>query len=302
MKRSDIKLPFGLQQSTGLIVHISEVERGRMCNCVCPSCQVPLNAHKGEILQHHFKHDTGDECAGGLESAIHLAAKQLIKKHKQITLPERIAEVSVQDARGRSYKEKSVFVKNKEIRYFDSVEEVELHGMKADIFAKSDNQPLIIEIFYRHKVDDQKREKIKTANISAIEIDLSDLEPDNVKNWHSFWLSINEIRRIEWLHHAKYDEEIKKLENSIALKMQDDDEKYWRRVLMKLSKNKKLNVAYIQFRKGFSAKTVKVMENILIDLDSKGRVLGIEVLDLTELAPALKLLNKGTAEKRLKAA
>ena len=71
---------------------------------------------------------------------------------------------------------------------------------------------------------------------------------------------------------------------------------------MKLSKNKKLNVAYVQFRKGSSVKTVKVMENILIDLDAKGRILGIEVLDLAELAPALKLLNKGTSEKRPRAA
>jgi uncharacterized protein YuzE len=71
---------------------------------------------------------------------------------------------------------------------------------------------------------------------------------------------------------------------------------------MRVSKNKKLNVAYVQFRKGSSAKTVRVMENILIDFDAKGKILGIEVLDLAELAPALKILNKGTSEKRPRAA
>jgi len=71
---------------------------------------------------------------------------------------------------------------------------------------------------------------------------------------------------------------------------------------MKVSKNKKLNVAYVQFRKGSSAKTVRVMENILIDFDAKGKILGKEVLDLAELAPALKILNKGTSEKRPRAA
>jgi uncharacterized protein YuzE len=62
---------------------------------------------------------------------------------------------------------------------------------------------------------------------------------------------------------------------------------------MKVSKSKKIDVAYVQFRKGSAIKTVEIMENILIDLDSKGRVLGIEVLSLEELAPELKLLKKG---------
>ena len=71
---------------------------------------------------------------------------------------------------------------------------------------------------------------------------------------------------------------------------------------MKVTKNKKLDLAYIQFRKGSVSKTVKVMEEILIDLDSKGRVIGIEVLALAEMAPALKILNHGINVKKARAA
>ena len=62
---------------------------------------------------------------------------------------------------------------------------------------------------------------------------------------------------------------------------------------MKVTKNKKLDLAYVQFRKGNIHKTVKIRDDLLIDLDKEGRILGIEVLSLSELAPSLKLIQRG---------
>ncbi|TIG87143.1 competence protein CoiA family protein, partial [Legionella pneumophila] len=81
MKSLKIKLPFGLNENN-VIVHITNVESGKNCNCICPSCSSPLIAAKGTKNQHHFKHTTTIECEGGLESAIHMAAKQIIKGAK----------------------------------------------------------------------------------------------------------------------------------------------------------------------------------------------------------------------------
>lgn len=61
---------------------------------------------------------------------------------------------------------------------------------------------------------------------------------------------------------------------------------------MKVTRDKKLNVAYVQFRKGSAAKTVKLRGGLLMDLDRKGQILGIEVLSLNETAPALKATKK----------
>lgn len=58
---------------------------------------------------------------------------------------------------------------------------------------------------------------------------------------------------------------------------------------MKVTLNKRLNVGYIEFKKAKITKTVKFRPNILIDVDRKGAVVGIEVLDLT-LAPKLRPL------------
>ncbi|HCE4574146.1 hypothetical protein P3719_23445 [Vibrio parahaemolyticus] len=50
-------LPFGLKD--GKYYDVSEVERGRACGCICPSCKQVLVAKKGDPLKmaHHFAHD-----------------------------------------------------------------------------------------------------------------------------------------------------------------------------------------------------------------------------------------------------
>ncbi|ROV57935.1 hypothetical protein EGH82_20790 [Vibrio ponticus] len=50
-------IPFGLKQ--GKFYDVSEVERGRSCGCICPSCKQTLVARKGdpEKKVHHFAHD-----------------------------------------------------------------------------------------------------------------------------------------------------------------------------------------------------------------------------------------------------
>ncbi len=222
-----IKLPFGINENN-TIIHVADVERGKKCNCVCPSCRVPLIAAKGSKKQHHFKHATGNECEHGLESAIHLAAKQKIIEKKQITLPKYIYIASATDSRGFKHKESKNFLSHEKIILFDSMqEEKELYGMKVDILAKKGNNLLIIEIFYRHKVDDQKIEKIKNANISAIEIDLSDLMTEDVEDSEAFWSYINDPKHVQWLHNAKAHTTIyPELINQLAVKVQKQEKEY----------------------------------------------------------------------------
>lgn len=56
---------------------------------------------------------------------------------------------------------------------------------------------------------------------------------------------------------------------------------------MSLTKNKKLDIAYVQLKKGRVKETVEIRPGILIDLDRSGNILGIEVLSLRSIAPAL---------------
>ncbi|KHE92892.1 MAG: hypothetical protein K8F52_17680 [Candidatus Scalindua rubra] len=220
-----IKLPFGLDKNNTL-VHISDVENGKNCGCVCPSCQSPLIAAKGNIKQHHFRHDDGrDACEGGLESTVHLAAKQIISERQKITLPEYVVFSSSKDSRGKRYSK--CFIPSKTID-FDSVEEEkDLHGIRADILAKIGNRPLVIEIFYRHKVDAQKLDKIEKADISAIEIDLSGLAPKDVEDWEHFWSYLNNPQHIQWLNNARVNDNIsKQIEKELTREIQEQEKKY----------------------------------------------------------------------------
>lgn len=222
-----IKLPFGLNES-GVLVHISEVEKGKKCGCICPGCKSPLIARKGEKRQEHFKHAAVIECEDAFESAVHLAAKRIIAERKRLTLPQYPISVSKKDSRGREYTAQKTIVKHGTSIDFASVEEeVELHGMRADIVAKKGAHQLLVEIFYRHKVDDEKRKKIAEARISAIEIDLSALLPKDVEDWEAFWLYINDPQHVQWLHNAEaHHADYPELERQVAEKIQEQEGKY----------------------------------------------------------------------------
>jgi hypothetical protein len=84
-----VKNPFGLRDNK--IIHINDIplnEKGLKANCICPSCNKPLLAVLGNKQVHHFRH-YNEDCGAALQSALHLFAKQVIKKHKKIVLPSK---------------------------------------------------------------------------------------------------------------------------------------------------------------------------------------------------------------------
>ena len=221
-----IKLPFGLNENN-VLIHITDAERGKQCNCICPDCGSLLIASKGRKNQPHFKHTVINACKGGLESAIHLAAKKFIREKKQITLSKCISIASGKDSKGKEHIEQKTVVESGTIINFDLVqEEIELHEMRADILAMKYNKPLMIEVFYRHKVEDQKLAKIAAANISAIEVNLSDLTPENVKDWEAFGACINDPKRVKWLYNAKAHDYLPTLEKQLINTIREQEKKY----------------------------------------------------------------------------
>ena len=58
---------------------------------------------------------------------------------------------------------------------------------------------------------------------------------------------------------------------------------------MEISYDKQADAMYIEFRKGEFAKNKKVDDFTIIDLDVKGNILGIELLDVSKRIPAESL-------------
>ncbi len=73
----------------------NEVDRGLACNCICPVCETQLVAKKGKKNEHHFAHYNAQECAGALETVLHLKAKEVLEKTNLILIPPIEANIGI---------------------------------------------------------------------------------------------------------------------------------------------------------------------------------------------------------------
>lgn len=159
---NEVKLPWGLA-TDGRMISVDAVESGLACACVCPACERPLVAAKGEIYQHHFRHQAEQAiCLQAGESALHRYAKQLICQTLQLGYPRW----------HRGYQEKMYPVGLGAMRA--AAEEVDLYdsGIRTDVYAEFEAESIAVEIFVAHRVDANKVQRFAHYGIAAIEIDL----------------------------------------------------------------------------------------------------------------------------------
>lgn len=168
MASKRLNLTYALKD--GIITHISNVERGLKCGCSCPACGETLIARKGQHVAHHFAHQTTKDCEYGYESSLHLAAKEILSQVKKMTIPPVYIHFPY------SYKGKILLCKAKEIT-FDRVElEQRFNNVVPDVVVYAGTKRLFIEIFVTHCVDAEKLDKLRAADISTIEINLSRID------------------------------------------------------------------------------------------------------------------------------
>ncbi len=153
MKEYNVKLPCGINKD-GKVVYIKDAKNGLSCECFCPGCKQALVAKNGGTKrEYHFAHLNIAECEHGYQSALHYMGKDLFLEMEYFTF--------VKDGKSEKYK-------------IDSVElEYKIGNIIPDILITCDGKQFIVEIFVTHAVDDEKKEKIKSLKISALEIDLS---------------------------------------------------------------------------------------------------------------------------------
>lgn len=180
-----------LALKAGVVVGVSQVASGLACRCLCPSCGEPLVAKKGGLVQHHFAHQSGTECPGAHETALHLAAKQAIARRRELLLPAVLA--SFQTSRP------PLEVESAERAIFDTVAlEVAAAGMIFDALCERPVSPLIVEIRVTHAVDAAKRAKLRELGRAAIEVNLSGL-PHDLDIPRIERLVVDSVERKEWL-------------------------------------------------------------------------------------------------------
>ena len=162
-------LTYGLRNGTERdLVFIEDAENGKNCGCVCPCCGHDLVAKNGgSKKESHFAHASGAECGGARMTALHMLAQQVLEREKKVMLPAYDKKYSKHNAQPRTFDriELEEVCKNE-----DSTRRPDCVGYK-----DGSDQTLWIEIYCRHKLDDDKIEDIRNRRQYCIEIDFSDL-------------------------------------------------------------------------------------------------------------------------------
>ena len=203
---------YALDQNNQL-VHVDSVPNGLKCNCHCPSCGEKLSARQGKKKQHSFAHSSQNEfkCAYGYQTSLHLLAKEIINERCKILLPpvnydEEEFDYTKFDSESYEKIHNPLFESYK-LRA-DSVElEKQYDNFIPDIILYYKGKPLIVEIYVTHPVDDEKKNKIKTSGVSAIEFDFSKVDREiDKERLRSFFES---GENCHWIYNTKGSEKAK---------------------------------------------------------------------------------------------
>lgn len=192
---------YGIDRTTGELRNIEDVPSGLACNCVCPKCGFPLEAHKGKVQRYHFQHHSVAECEGAFESQLHLLSKDIIKENKSLMLPVYAGRYSYYPHRRQNFTE--------------VVKECVQDDLQPDCLCKytdeqGNEQTLWVEILYSHAVDEEKARKIRERNIACVEVDVSELfkdaeviDRDTLTNF-----LLNSPDRRKWINNPQGDEQV----------------------------------------------------------------------------------------------
>jgi len=164
MNNPALRLPYGMLD--GALTHVSLVPSGLGCGCRCPACDAPLLAKKGALKLHHFAHAKDADCASSVETALHLAAKQILDERRKIILP-------AVEAKLYSTRYSSVLAPEREYALERVHLERRVGSVIPDVLAYVRGRAIAIEIKVTHAVDTNKAAHFRAIGLSAIEIDLS---------------------------------------------------------------------------------------------------------------------------------
>jgi competence protein CoiA len=186
MNSSSLVQSFAVNQE-GKVVSVDEVSRGLECRCNCSICGAPLMAKQGEQRIWHFAHATGNDCEGSAETALHLAAKQVLQQSMGLEIPEIIVEGTAQLADGRRASAQEV-IPESWLDFETVLLEQELAPIRPDVIGQSGSNKFIIEIAVTHFVDEHKRALLEALGFPAIEVQL---DPSLRESWT--WDALEEI-------------------------------------------------------------------------------------------------------------
>lgn len=181
------------ERRDGTLAHITEVENGLKCDCLCADCHQPVEAHQGDVNTWYFKHHNKTNCNPSPESDLHRFAKEVLSEKLYLYLPEGTAKFGSKS---------TTLFKGGLCKFVEAKIEKAIGNVTPDlILTKPNGKQLHVEIYVRHRCDEEKIAKLRTRNLDTIEINLSHIQWDDDR---STWIEpiIRTAPRV-WLHNTK---------------------------------------------------------------------------------------------------
>jgi len=210
-------LSFAVDQA-GQMVSIRDAENGLNCKCICPVCHGPLIARQGSVREWHFAHDSGVECDNAVETALHLAAKQLFINAGGMMVPSAYASREI-DIPGIDTVHGEAVRPAERVEFLSIEMEKNIGHLRPDILAYTGSSMLIVEVAVTHFVGDEKNAALQAGGIPTVEIDLASYHRTEW-TWDSLYEAvINSVDCKQWivnmnaaaLQNQAFDDVIKKL-------------------------------------------------------------------------------------------
>lgn len=251
-------------------VFIDDVENGKKCDCVCPSCGKPLIAYNnGRKYAHSFHHPPSSSCQYGYETSLHWAAKDILSKAKKMTLPPVYVQFSEDSDEFLLRPAQEISIDKVEIeRKFESV--------IPDLIVYVGEQKFFVEIFVTHAIDDVKLEKLQRQGISTIEIDLSAQISISKEELSDILLKDSEEKT--WRYNAYAIKRFTQYEASLCI---------WTRDILLKEKRMTIPSVYLAFPQSFKEERLLFEENQIL-------IHGIELKKRTDSPIPYVIVYSGT--------
>jgi len=181
--RTRLLMPFALRD--GRMVTPHQVVTGLACGCVCACCGAPVMAKAldSKDRRAHFSHHGRAACSGGVESALHRMAKQVIADRRELLLPawkgspEMPNPPTRVNQMGETVVGVTVDFPPRVVELFAVA--IEDRGVAADyrpdVLVRDREGELLVEIRVSHRVDPLKQRRVQADGRRMLEIDLSAL-------------------------------------------------------------------------------------------------------------------------------
>lgn len=237
--KSTLLVPFGLKADR--LYEPTQVLNGKDCGCVCPACKKPLVA-KQNAQTPHFAHAKDENCSKGLETAVHLAVKQIIAEKKQVRLPVMTWKNPL------PRKDEAKLLHKQQLIQLESVVlEERVDDFIPDIVVISGDTTYLVEVAVTHFVDEEKLQKIINRKIPTFEIDVSYLKAGFTLSELESVLFDNRSYPAEWKYHPRLEEldlEVKQAEQDRISKIREDEKDRQKKFeqYKKLQPEKKLQI------------------------------------------------------------